>query len=163
MANRAHYSSLRNCKRSQPTTGLQLPASWMKSRKQANPINVDKSTHALEKKRSFQIETGRAAGTLRSAQLWESSRPDFTKLGWVECWRKPERFWNLRWWTPEQWARIIPGYIGCDNLSFRRAMSRLSCGKEWCKRWRDWGTLLCLTRSHLHACSHFYQLYIKRQ
>lgn len=46
----------------QLTTHLQLPASWVKSRNQTNPINVDKSAHVLKKKKSFPIETGRAAG-----------------------------------------------------------------------------------------------------
>lgn len=50
----------------------------------------------------FRLKQGGPLALFRSAQLWKSSKPDFIKLGWVECWEKPERFWNLRWWTPEQ-------------------------------------------------------------
>lgn len=49
----------------QLTTHFGLLTSCMKSRKQTNPINVDKSTDGLKKKTSFPMETHRTTGTFQ--------------------------------------------------------------------------------------------------
>lgn len=64
----------------QLTAHFGLLTSCMKSRKQTNPVNVDKSTHALKKKTSFHIETGRTPGTL---QICTAAGKFFTWLSQV--------------------------------------------------------------------------------
>lgn len=75
LATTVYYSSVRNGKRTniQLTIHFWLLTSWMKSRKQTNSINVDKSTHVLKKKKKlFRLKQAGPLALFRSAQLWEN-------------------------------------------------------------------------------------------
>lgn len=109
----------------QLTTHFRLLTSCMKSRKQTNPINVDKSTHVLKKKASFHIETGRTSGTL---QICTAAGKFYIWLYQVVAGRVLGRAREVVKAEGMDSGAAEPGMelsTGCDNLSFRRAVSRV--------------------------------------
>lgn len=131
----------------QLTTHFGLLTSCMKSRKQTNPINVDKSTDGLKKKTSFHIETHRTTGTF---QLCTAAGKFYTWLYQVraggvagDSQRGPEiqgdGLQSCR-------ARDGAERIGCNHLSFSRAGSRVGHRKQWHKSRRDLGPCALLVK-----------------